>query len=375
MAGRSSATYTYQTSPNEKRDVAAGVAIRRTACWTVAIDDMAQAVGEKRGAQVGADLRQAAARRATRASRSPGKKAHKLDEARIAELSKFVERRPESDSACPACRSASCRTARSCSRAASACASSAASEQVDGDTLLHDRVEHQGADDAAAGQARRREQAHLGDPGHQLLPTFKLGDADTTSRVLVEAPDLRVHRHAAAGHGVAVSSSRASRRTARWRRSPRCSRRSKFGELFQYSNLLAGAAGFVGGHVLFPKLELGAAYDKAMQTLGVRSARHEGDHLRLRARARRQPRQRRTRPTSTASRRAAVMEIELLDHSAAPGRRGVEQRQRHAEVRRAWSSPRASCRTASATSRRSRCSPAPRPAGARSARTRPTAWG
>lgn len=42
---------------------------------------------------------------------------------------------------------------------------------------------------------------------------------------------------------------------------------SKFGEMFQYSNLLAAAGGFVGGHVAYPKLELGAAYDKAMQTL------------------------------------------------------------------------------------------------------------
>jgi CubicO group peptidase (beta-lactamase class C family) len=41
---------------------------------------------------------------------------------------------------------------------------------------------------------------------------------------------------------------------------------SKFGELFQYSNLMAAAAGFVGGHLLYPDLELGAAYDKAMQT-------------------------------------------------------------------------------------------------------------
>lgn len=41
---------------------------------------------------------------------------------------------------------------------------------------------------------------------------------------------------------------------------------SQFGEMFQYSNLLAGAAGFVAGHVMFPTLELGAAYDRAMQT-------------------------------------------------------------------------------------------------------------
>ena len=36
--------------------------------------------------------------------------------------------------------------------------------------------------------------------------------------------------------------------------------------MFQYSNPLAAAAGFVGGHVAFPGLELGAAYDRAMQT-------------------------------------------------------------------------------------------------------------
>ena len=39
---------------------------------------------------------------------------------------------------------------------------------------------------------------------------------------------------------------------------------TKFGEMFQYSNPLAGAAGFVGGHVAFPALPLGAAYDQAM---------------------------------------------------------------------------------------------------------------
>src|SRR4029079_14769491 len=38
----------------------------------------------------------------------------------------------------------------------------------------------------------------------------------------------------------------------------------KFGEMFQYSNPLAGAAGYVGGHVAFPSLALGAAYDQAM---------------------------------------------------------------------------------------------------------------
>ena len=41
---------------------------------------------------------------------------------------------------------------------------------------------------------------------------------------------------------------------------------SAFGELFQYSNLMAAAAGYMGGSLAYPNLEIGAAYDKAMQT-------------------------------------------------------------------------------------------------------------
>ena len=42
---------------------------------------------------------------------------------------------------------------------------------------------------------------------------------------------------------------------------------SGFGELYQYSNPLASAAGYVGGHVFAPGMEKGAAYDRAMQEL------------------------------------------------------------------------------------------------------------
>src|ERR1700761_65927 len=40
---------------------------------------------------------------------------------------------------------------------------------------------------------------------------------------------------------------------------------SKFGETFQYNNLMAAAAGYIGGHIAHPDLEIGAAYDKSMQ--------------------------------------------------------------------------------------------------------------
>ncbi len=42
---------------------------------------------------------------------------------------------------------------------------------------------------------------------------------------------------------------------------------SKFGEVFQYSNLMVGAGGYVAAAVLKPGKEVGAAYDEAMQEL------------------------------------------------------------------------------------------------------------
>jgi CubicO group peptidase (beta-lactamase class C family) len=40
---------------------------------------------------------------------------------------------------------------------------------------------------------------------------------------------------------------------------------SGFGEVFQYNNLMASAAGYIGGHLIHPQMELGAAFDQAME--------------------------------------------------------------------------------------------------------------
>lgn len=42
---------------------------------------------------------------------------------------------------------------------------------------------------------------------------------------------------------------------------------SAFGELFQYNNNMAAAAGYVGGELAYPDMEIGAAYDRAMEEL------------------------------------------------------------------------------------------------------------
>jgi CubicO group peptidase (beta-lactamase class C family) len=100
-------------------------------------------------------------------------------------------------------------------------------------------------------------------PVTQVYPAFRLGDADTTSKVLMK-------------HLICACTG-LPRQDLEWifeyrKATPRSALdllatvqpTTKFGETFQYSNLLAAAAGYVGAHVAYPKKELGAAYDEAM---------------------------------------------------------------------------------------------------------------
>jgi len=139
------------------------------------------------------------------------------------------------------------------------------SAKVDGDTLYMIASNTKGLTTLLLAKLVDAGKITWKQPVTQLLPQFKLGNADTTRRVLVE------HLICACTglprqdmewlfqfKGVTPEGALATLATVQ--------PTSKFGEMFQYSNLLAGAAGFTAGHVLYPQLEIGAAYDKAMQT-------------------------------------------------------------------------------------------------------------
>jgi CubicO group peptidase (beta-lactamase class C family) len=125
-------------------------------------------------------------------------------------------------------------------------------------------------------------------PVTQVYPGFRLGDADTTSKVLM--------RH------MICACTGLPRQDLEWifefaKASPKSALEllgtmqptTRFGETFQYSNLMAAAAGYIGAHVADPKKELGAAYDEAMRArifgpLGMKSTTFDygrafaGDH-------------------------------------------------------------------------------------------------
>jgi CubicO group peptidase (beta-lactamase class C family) len=254
--------YSYQTSPNERRDVAAGVQFAGDV-WTVVIYDVAQAVGEKRGAQIALIFDKLLPKGYSRETFA-GKKAQRLDAARIAKLTQFIAD-GERATGVPGVSFGLVQDGKVVFSGGVGVRELGGATKVDGDTLYMIASNTKGLTTLLLAKLVDAGKITWKTPVTQLLPQFKLGNADTTRRVLVE------HLICACTglprqdmewlfqfKGVTPEGALATLATVQ--------PTSKFGEMFQYSNLLAGAAGFTAGHVLYPQLEIGAAYDKAMQT-------------------------------------------------------------------------------------------------------------
>ena len=113
-------------------------------------------------------------------------------------------------------------------------------------------------------------------PVTELYPQFKLGDEATTRSVLVRHLVCACTGLPRKDFSFVLASPDAPA-TDTFRGLADTQPTSKFGELFQYNNLMASAAGYLGGHLAYPGMELGAAYDKAMETrifgpLGMRDS-------------------------------------------------------------------------------------------------------
>ena len=113
-------------------------------------------------------------------------------------------------------------------------------------------------------------------PVTELYPDFKLGDEATTRSVLVRHLVCACTGLPRKDFSFILASPDAPA-TDTFRGLAETQPTSKFGELFQYNNLMASAAGYLGGHLAYPGMELGAAYDKAMDTrifapLGMRDS-------------------------------------------------------------------------------------------------------
>jgi CubicO group peptidase (beta-lactamase class C family) len=254
--------YEYLTSPNEKRDVLARTR-RAGEVWTVVIYDMTQAVGEKRASAVSLILGRLLPKGYSRESFA-GKKAHPLDAARLAQLGAWVEKSMK-ELGVPGVALGLVQGGKTVFAGGFGARELGKKEKPDADTLFMIASNTKALTTLMLAKLVDEKKLTWETPVTSLLPSFKLGDPETTRQVKV--------RHlicACTGlprqdlewifqfKGETPASAMATLATMQ--------PTSKFGEMFQYSNPMAGAGGFVGGHVLFPKLELGAAYDAAMRT-------------------------------------------------------------------------------------------------------------
>ena len=253
--------YEYLTSPNEKRSVEALAAYSGSA-WTVAIYDVADAVGGKRGGQINLIFGRLLPKGYSRESFA-GKTAHSLDQARIAELARFIEQAQKS-SGVPGVALGLVQDGKVVFAGGFGVKELGGSEKPDADTLFMVASNTKALTTLLLAKLVDEHRITWQTPVTTLLPSFRLGDADTTRSVLVKhlicactgmpRQDLEWIFHYS-------DMTPASSLTLLGTMQPT----SKFGELFQYSNLMAAAAGYTAAYVIFPQMEFGAAYDRAMQ--------------------------------------------------------------------------------------------------------------
>jgi CubicO group peptidase (beta-lactamase class C family) len=268
-----SRAYVYETSASDARSVSAQ-ALPYQGTWTVAILDMANDVGDKRAAQVTQVFDRLLPKGYERESFA-GKTAHALDAARIAALRDFVENsRLALD--VPGVAIGIVQSGKVVFADGFGVRALGRPDKVDADTSF--MIASNGKALTTLMLAKLVDQGRFGweTPVTQLLPTFKLGDADTTRQVLVKhlvCACTGLPRHDLEfifeGERFTPETTMASLATMQ--------PTTGFGKLFQYSNSMAAAGGYAGGHVLYPDKELGAAYDAAMQALvfdplGMRSS-------------------------------------------------------------------------------------------------------
>ena len=278
-------SFDYQTSPNEKRDVGA-VAAFANGRWNVVIYDVPQAVGEKRGAQVALVFDRLLPKGYVRESFA-GKKANKLDAARLAALGQFIET-GQKELKVPGVALGIVQDGQVVFAGGYGVRELGKPEKVDGGTMMMIASNTKALTTLLLAKLVAAGKITWDTPVTTVLPSFKLGDAETTKQVNVrqlicactglprqDFEWLLEYKNLTPEGALATLATMQPT--------------SKFGELFQYSNPMAGAAGYTGGHVLYPDMELGAAYDKAMQTqvfdpLGMKSTTFDyakaqsGDH-------------------------------------------------------------------------------------------------
>jgi CubicO group peptidase (beta-lactamase class C family) len=251
----------YEVSPNEKSVVEA-YAWRSGKTWFVGLLKSSQATAEKRGGPLGlvaGSLRP----KGYQSESFAGKPAHPIDAKTIAAMKEFVSAGMEKLKV-PGVGFSLIDGGKIVYEGGIGVRELGKPAPIDADTLFIAASNTKALGTLLLAELVDEKKLRWDEPATEAYPPFKLGDAATTQSVLIKhlvcactgMPRQDLDWIFDNGHETPESA---------MLKLGTMQPTSKYGEVFQYSNLMAAAAGYIGGSIAVPKTELGKAYDEAMQ--------------------------------------------------------------------------------------------------------------
>lgn len=252
----------YDTPPNEHAVVQA-MALRRGEHWTVLIVEGTQATFEKRAAAailVMQSLRPAGYTKESFVGRKP----NPLDAGRIAALAGFVQASMQ-QLGIPGASIALVEHGKVVFEGGFGVRELGKPAPVDAHTKFMIASNTKGMSTLLLAKLVDEGRLSWDQPVTEVYPDFRLGSDATTRKVLVRHLVCACTGLPRKDFEWAFNTTRNTPATNTFRLLAGTEPTSGFGEVFQYNNLMAAAAGFIAGHIVHPDLELGAAYDAAMR--------------------------------------------------------------------------------------------------------------
>ncbi|WP_200983393.1 serine hydrolase domain-containing protein [Qipengyuania soli] len=251
----------YKSSPAEKVAVQ-GIGLRKGDGWTVVLINGALATVAKRGAQINQAF--GSLRPADYAKESfAGKAANDLTAARIAELTGYVEKAMEGLEI-PGVGLALIEDGKIVWEGGLGVTSRGGTDKVDKDTEFMIASNTKGMATLLLSTLVDEGKLAWDQKVTDVYPSFRLGSDETTSKVLVEHLICACTGLPRKDMQWVMNTSHTTPASDTFVQLAATEPTSGFGEVFQYNNLMASAAGYIGGHLVYPDMELGAAFDRAM---------------------------------------------------------------------------------------------------------------
>jgi len=253
-------SFAYETLPSE-RAARSATAFRKGAAWTVLIVDGSAGTAAKRSAAMSV-VQQGLHPAGFQSESFAGKVAHRLTPDRVKLLTDFVEQSRQQLEV-PGIGFALIDQGKIVWQGGFGVRALGSPEKVDEHTKFMIASNTKGMTTLLLSVLADEGKLRWDEKVIDLYPQFRLGNDAVTQSVLVRHLVCACTGLPRKDYGF-ILADKGAPASATFTQLAATMPTSKFGDLFQYSNQMASAAGYVAGHILYPKMELGAAYDRAM---------------------------------------------------------------------------------------------------------------